>query len=90
MMIDHRLQMTATVLSTLEDLSKSLGIAVLHSIRTDTAVAKSGRERQFLADFDPQSKALEDYALVADFLLAQQWANLSTPISNAQPAPAAS
>jgi chromosome partitioning protein len=89
MMVDHRLQMTTTVLATLEDLSESLGIPVLHPIRTDTAVTKSGRERQFLADFDPKSKALEDYAQVADFLLAHQRSNLSSSSPHAQPAPAA-
>jgi hypothetical protein len=32
---------------------------------------KAARSRQFLADFDPRSKALEDYESLADRLLNQ-------------------
>jgi hypothetical protein len=31
---------------------------------------KAARSRQFLADFDPRSKALEDYVKAADALLS--------------------
>ena len=41
----------------------------LSCIRTDTSVVKSNKERQFLVDFDPKSKALEDYQIVADEIL---------------------
>jgi hypothetical protein len=34
-------------------------------------VVKAGRQRQFLNDYDPKSKALEDYNKVADQLLAE-------------------
>jgi chromosome partitioning protein len=68
-MVDHRLQMTNTVLATLDDLSKAQQITILEPIRTDTAVPKSGRERTFLADFDPKSKAFEDYTKLAKYLI---------------------
>jgi len=34
-------------------------------------VVKAGRQRQFLNDYDPKSKALEDYNKVADQLIAE-------------------
>jgi len=34
---------------------------MLHGIRTDTTVTKCNRAKRFLADFEPRSKALEDY-----------------------------
>jgi chromosome partitioning protein len=68
-MVDHRLQMTNTVLATLDDLAQSLAIPVLAPIRTDAAVSKSGRDRAFLADFDTRSKALEDYNRLAGYLI---------------------
>jgi len=60
-MVNQRLQMTQTVLNALGDMSGALGVPVLPVIRTDTAVVKAARARQFLQDFDPRSKALEDY-----------------------------
>jgi chromosome partitioning protein len=68
-MVNQRLQMTGTVLGALKDMSGALGVPLLPAIRTDTAVVKAARERQFLQDFDPRSKALEDYRAVADSLL---------------------
>lgn len=44
---------------------------VYAGIRTDQAVVKSARSRQFLADYDPKSKALEDYELLTGQLLQQ-------------------
>jgi hypothetical protein len=45
------------------------GIPTIGPISTDTAVGKAHRAHQFLADFDPKSKALEDYELVTNQLL---------------------
>lgn len=68
--VDRRLQMTDLVLESLEGLSARTSTPVLHAVRTDTAVVKCGRKKEFLADFDPKSKALEDYNKVADQLLS--------------------
>ena len=69
--VDRRLQMTDLVMESLEGLSERTGTPVLTPVRTDTAVVKAGRQRQFLNDYDPKSKALEDYNKVADQLLAE-------------------
>lgn len=71
-MVNQRLQMTGTVLAALEDMSGALEVPVLPLIRTDTAVVKAARSRQFLQDFDPKSKALEDYETAADALLGKR------------------
>jgi chromosome partitioning protein len=67
--VDHRLAMTDAVLNTLEDISEKKNVPLLPSIRTDQAIFKAYKARRFLADFDPKSKALEDFNLVADQLL---------------------
>ena len=64
-MVDRRLAMTSAILDGLEGLSKGLDIPLLHSIRTDQSVTKSARAGQFLADYDPKCKAIEDYREVA-------------------------
>ena len=56
----NRLQMTGLVLESLDGPSARTGTAVFTPVRTDTAVLKAGRERQFRHDYDPKSKALED------------------------------
>jgi cellulose biosynthesis protein BcsQ len=68
-MVNNRLQMTHTVLAALTDMSEELKVPLLPPIRTDTAVVKAARSRMFLADFDPKSKALEDYEKAAEILL---------------------
>jgi chromosome partitioning protein len=68
-MVNNRLQMTQTVMNALTDMSAELKVPLLPPIRTDTAVVKAARSRMFLADFDPKSKALEDYEKAADILL---------------------
>jgi tetrahydromethanopterin S-methyltransferase subunit B len=50
-------------------MSAELKVPLLPAIRTDTAVVKAARSKMFLADFDPKSKALEDYEKAADILL---------------------
>jgi chromosome partitioning protein len=67
--VNHRLQMTQTVLAALEEMGRELGVPLLAPIRTDTAVAKAARSRMFLQDFDPRSKALADYEVAAAALL---------------------
>lgn len=68
-MVDRRLALTGMVLDSLKQLSADTGVPVLPVIRTDSAVPKAARARQFLADFDPNSKALADYNEVASLLL---------------------
>ena len=60
-MVDRRLQITEVVMESLKDLSVRTRIPMLHGIRTDTTVTKCNRAKRFLADFEPRSKALEDY-----------------------------
>jgi chromosome partitioning protein len=68
-MVDRRLALTAMVLESLKQLSADTGVPVLPVIRTDSAVPKAARVRKFLADFDPNSKALVDYGEAASLLL---------------------
>jgi len=68
-MVNNRLQMTQTVLNALEEMSAELRVPLMPLIRTDTSVVKAARSRQFLQDYDPKSKALEDYEGAADALL---------------------
>jgi len=60
-MVDRRLQITEVVSASLKELSARTKIPLLHGIRTDTTVTKCNRAKKFLADFEPRSKALEDY-----------------------------
>ena len=60
-MVDRRLQITEVVSASLRELSVRTNIPLLPPIRTDTTVTKCSRAKQFLADFDPRAKALEDY-----------------------------
>ena len=39
-------------------------------IRTDQAVQRAGRKKSFLSEIEPKSKALEDYMLLTDHLIA--------------------
>jgi chromosome partitioning protein len=68
-MVDRRLQITEVVTASLRDLSVRTNIPLLPSIRTDTTVTKCSRAKQFLADFDPRAKALEDYYTALEALL---------------------
>jgi chromosome partitioning protein len=68
-LVDYRLSATDLVLSALESQSRSSGIALLHSIRTDQAVNRALRKQKFLQDFDRRSKALEDYEAACSQLL---------------------
>ncbi len=67
--VDRRLQMTDVILDSLQSLSREYNIPLLPAVRTDSTVPKATRAREFLVDFDPKCKAVEDYRLVADQLL---------------------
>jgi chromosome partitioning protein len=67
-MVDRRMQMTATILEALEGIAERHQVPMLPLIRTDSSVVKAGRQRQFLQDYDPKSRALEDYKALAQDL----------------------
>jgi chromosome partitioning protein len=68
-MINARLQLTHTILTALTAMAQGLEVPLLPSIRTDAEVAKAARAKQFLADYEPKSKALEDYEKAAEKIL---------------------
>ena len=53
---------------TVDGIAKRHNVPVMPLIRTDSSVVKAGRHRQFLQDFDPKSRALEDYRALAQLL----------------------
>jgi cellulose biosynthesis protein BcsQ len=67
--VDHRLSGTTVVLRQLERLSDETKIKVIHGIRTDHTVNRAVREHVFLQDFDPKSKAVEDYTIASNEIL---------------------
>lgn len=66
--VDRRLQMTAVVMESLLEIAERLCIPVLHGIRVDATITKASRARQFLVDYDPGSRALEDYLIAGQEL----------------------
>jgi chromosome partitioning protein len=64
-MVDRRLQATKMTLEMLDKIAAKYGLEVLPPVRTDQAVQRANRGKSFLADHDPRSKALEDYAAAA-------------------------
>lgn len=68
-MVDRRLAMTGIIMDTLDQLTAKTGVPRLSPIRIDTSVVKAAKERMFLNDFDPKSRALDDYEVVADEII---------------------
>jgi chromosome partitioning protein len=68
-MIDRRIGMTRIVRGLLEELSTRYKVPILHEIRTDTAIGKATRAKQFLVDLDPRTKAMQDYDIACGQLL---------------------
>ena len=64
-MVDRRFSLTEYILKALEEMSEQYHVPLLHAIRTDGTVPRAERARQFLADYDPRCKALEDYLVAA-------------------------
>ncbi|MBZ5579268.1 MAG: ParA family protein [Acidobacteriia bacterium] len=64
-MVDRRFSLTDYILQALEEMSEQYRVPLLHAIRTDGTVPRAERARQFLADYDPKCKALEDYSVAA-------------------------
>jgi chromosome partitioning protein len=67
--VDQRTSATEVVVRALREHSEHSGIPIIHSIRTDQAVNKALRNHAFLQDWDPKSKALEDYRQACTELL---------------------
>jgi chromosome partitioning protein len=67
--IDMRLSATEVIMHSLQERSAGMGIPLLPGIRTDQAVNRSLRAGKFLQDFDPRSKALEDYEKTCALLM---------------------
>jgi chromosome partitioning protein len=67
--VDFRYQNTEMVLKAMQAVAKLKDIPVLHAVRTDATVLKANRQRQFVVDVDPKSKAVEDYKIVAQEIL---------------------
>ena len=68
-MVHGRRNLTDMVMKGLERVSEEFKIPLLPGIRTDTAVGKAASQKKFLVDYDPTSKALEDYVVATDQLL---------------------
>lgn len=62
--VDQRLSVTALVQQGLIKMSEMFQIPILPAIRTDQTVNKAFRSRQALLEFDPDSKAAQDYVTV--------------------------
>jgi chromosome partitioning protein len=89
-MVDRRLQATKQTLEMLEKIASKYGLEVLPPIRTDQAVQRANRGKAFLADHDPRSKALEDYAAAASRLaeiMNVETSHVRTVVPDQQSAP---
>ena len=69
LMVDKRLAMTDLIYQSIDTISKEHSLPILHSIRVDSTVQKATRSKQFLQDFDPKCKAVEDYRTATEQLL---------------------
>ena len=79
--LNRRLAVTEMVLDTLASISERREVPIYGPIRTDQSVVKAAADRQFLADYDPKSKALEDYEQLADGLLSRFGKTEAVPIN---------
>ena len=59
--VDQRLSVTALVQQGLQKMSEMFKVPILPAIRTDQSVNKAFRARKALLEFDPNSKAAQDY-----------------------------
>jgi chromosome partitioning protein len=59
--VDQRLQITRHSTVDLQKFAVKNEIPILPGIRTDTSVTRASREQQFLIDYDPKCRAIEDY-----------------------------
>jgi chromosome partitioning protein len=64
--VDQRLQITRLVEQGMGKMSEMFNIPILHAVRTDQTVNKAFRARKPLLQYDPLSKAAEDYTAAFD------------------------
>lgn len=69
-MVNARLQVTAMVSNTLQSMSAKTGIPILPSIRVDQSVHRASSSRKLLFDYEPGSRAAEDYAAAFERITA--------------------
>jgi chromosome partitioning protein len=67
--VDARIAMSRAALDAIDKVAQTSEAKVFHGIRTDSSVPKAARESQFLQDYAPKCKAMEDYGIVFDQLL---------------------
>lgn len=65
-MVDRRMQMTSLIMKAVEDLANRAKVPILSHIRVDSAVNKASRTKQYLQDYDPKGRALQDYIAAFD------------------------
>jgi chromosome partitioning protein len=69
-MVNARLQITTVVSNTLCSMAAKAGIPVLPAVRVDQAVHRAASARQLLFDYEPTSRAAEDYTTTFDQITA--------------------
>lgn len=67
--VNRRFALTDVVMKMITQLSENFQLPILNGIRTDQSVGKASRAHAMLADYDPKSKALEDYEISAGQIL---------------------
>jgi chromosome partitioning protein len=67
--VNRRYALTDVVMRMITQLSDTFQLPILTSVRTDQSIGKAARAHRMLADYDPKSKALEDYHLAASQVL---------------------
>ena len=65
--LDQRYSMTEIYLASLQ---KRFGELIIHSVRTDSTIARAQSLSQTVFEYDPKSKAAEDFTTLAQLLLA--------------------
>ncbi|MGJ5820961.1 ParA family protein [Paludibaculum fermentans] len=68
--VNRRYALTDVVMKMVTQLSETFQLPVLSAVRTDQSIGKAARAHSMLVDYDPKSKALEDYDLVAAQIIA--------------------
>jgi hypothetical protein len=68
-MVDRRIGLTRISRSLLAELEARYSVPLLNEIRTDASVGKATQARQFLSDFDPRCKAMQDYTTAFEQLM---------------------
>lgn len=67
--LDHRYSMTEIYLSSLQ---KRFGELIIRPVRTDSTIARAQSLNQSVFEYDPKSKAVEDFTALAQRLLSRE------------------